>query len=220
MAWSEQNLSILQVQHRVLYHNGKMASLNRGWVHSRINGYCCIISDEYRNEVAMGNIAYIDGQNLYMATTMASNPWHIDMHRFRVYLRQKYHVEEAYYFIGAFDDPKVDLYKSLQQAGFIVMWRMHGIKLKGNKKGNVDVDITFQMMRDLHERGDEYDKILLVSGDGDYYRVVEYFNALGKLEKVLLPNKQFASSLYKRLTREKWALVDTPDMRTIIGRNK
>lgn len=166
----------------------------------------------------MGNIAYIDGQNLYMATTMASEPWHIDMRRFRVYLQKKYNVEEAYYFIGAFDDSKVDLYKSLQQAGFIVMWRMHGIKLKSNKKGNVDVDITFQMMRDLHERGDEYDKIILVSGDGDYYRVVEYFNELGKLEKVLLPNKQFASSLYKRLSAPRIAVVDSEDVKRKIMR--
>ncbi|WP_165044614.1 MULTISPECIES: NYN domain-containing protein [unclassified Adlercreutzia] len=161
----------------------------------------------------MSNIAYIDGQNLYMATTMGIDPWHMDMRRFRVYLQQKYHVDEAYYFIGAFDDSKIDLYSSLQKAGYIVIWRLHGIKLKSNKKGNVDVDITFQMMRDLYERGSEYDKVLLVSGDGDYYRVVEYFDEKDKLEKVLLPNRQFASSLYKRLTRSKWAYVDTPDMR-------
>ena len=36
------------------------------------------------------NIAFVDGQNLYMATAKKQdNPWEIDMGRFRVYLLQK-----------------------------------------------------------------------------------------------------------------------------------
>jgi hypothetical protein len=40
----------------------------------------------------MGNIAYIDGQNLYMGTTNSKPSWSVDLTRFRVYLKEKYEV--------------------------------------------------------------------------------------------------------------------------------
>ncbi len=168
----------------------------------------------------MGNIAYVDGQNLYMATARGRDPWRIDMRRFRVYLRNKYKVDEAYYFIGAFDDRHSSLYESLQRAGFILVFREHGMGLKSDKKGNVDVDLTLYALRDLIERGQEYEKALIVSGDGDYFRLVQYLIEKGRFEKMLLPCKRFASSLYKRVSRERYAYLDTPDMRALIGQKE
>jgi len=46
------------------------------------------------------NTAFVDGQNMHMSTITAGNPWHIDLARFRIYLRKKYNVEKAYYFLG------------------------------------------------------------------------------------------------------------------------
>ena len=46
------------------------------------------------------NVAFVDGQNLYMSTTTAGKPWRIDLARFRVYLKHKYKVGKAYYFLG------------------------------------------------------------------------------------------------------------------------
>ena len=46
---------------------------------------------------SVSNNAYIDGQNLYMNTKEFG--WSVDLSRFRVYLREKYHVETAYYFL-------------------------------------------------------------------------------------------------------------------------
>ena len=55
------------------------------------------------NESDRKNIAFIDGQNLYMGTAKREvDPWRIDLQRFRVYLEQKYHVVKAYYFWGMF----------------------------------------------------------------------------------------------------------------------
>ena len=48
----------------------------------------------------MANIAYIDGQNLYMGTTTREPSWKVDLARFREYLRKKYNVERAYYYLG------------------------------------------------------------------------------------------------------------------------
>ncbi len=166
------------------------------------------------------NIAYIDGQNLHMGTAKdKTDPWNIDMRRFRVLLQQKYGVEEAYYFMGALDPQHQDIYTSLQKSGFILVFREHGIDLKGKKKGNVDVDLTFQVMRDLKDRED-LEKVVIVSGDGDYYRMVDYLIKESRFEKILLPNRRFASSLYKRITRKYFVNLDSKDMRTRIEKNE
>ena len=47
------------------------------------------------------NQAFIDGQNLYLGTTNSRTPWHIDLKKFRTYLREKYKVGIAYYFMDA-----------------------------------------------------------------------------------------------------------------------
>ena len=165
----------------------------------------------------MRNIAYIDGQNLYMATTKAINPWHVDFKRFRIYLRNKYKVDEAYYFIGAYDESNMNLYISLQQAGFILVFRKHGVNLKSAKKGNVDVDLMFFALTDIIERGRDYEQAIIVSGDGDYFRLVEYLISKHRLCKILLPCKKYASSLYKRLGNNYYSYIDTSDMRQLIG---
>ena len=46
----------------------------------------------------MKNIAFLDGQNLHLGTT--ENGWKINYKKLRVYLKEKYDVSEAYYFLG------------------------------------------------------------------------------------------------------------------------
>ena len=84
--------------------------------------------------VTMKNIAYIDGQNLIYGTTHVPNPWNIDLKRFRIYLRDKYEVSEAYYFIGAYDARHQDLYNAIQKDGFILFFREHSELSSSNKK--------------------------------------------------------------------------------------
>ena len=52
--------------------------------------------------ISVNNQAFIDGQNLYMNTKASS--WTVDLTRFRVYLKERYNVEKAYYFLGAVDE--------------------------------------------------------------------------------------------------------------------
>ena len=146
----------------------------------------------------MANQAFIDGQNLQLGTTKARPSWKVDLHRFRVYLREKYNVEEAYYFLGAVNDEYHELYERIQKAGFILTFREHHQSMIGMKKGNVDTDIVFMVMRKIAER-EKFDKVILVSGDGDYIKMVKYLVEKGRLEKVLAPNHKSISSLYKKL---------------------
>lgn len=162
------------------------------------------------------NIALIDSQNLYLATTKARNPWKVDMKRFRVYLHDKYQVEEAYLFIGAYEQKHSDMYLRFQKDGYIIVYREHGANLKGKKKGNVDVDVVFQAMRDVHER-DDFKGIVLVSGDGDYKRMVDWMIAEDRFKKLLLPSVENASSLYKDIPEQFKAFMDSPAMRLKLG---
>jgi uncharacterized LabA/DUF88 family protein len=145
------------------------------------------------------NIAFIDGQNLHLRTTQ--NNWKIDHNKLKVYLKDKYHVTEAYYFLGYIAEEQQELYNNLQKAGFIVLFREHNSYSITKKKGNVDTDIVFEIMKNLIENKD-FDKIVLVSGDGDYKKLVDYLIKKDRFKKILFPNENFASSLYDSLGSE------------------
>lgn len=146
------------------------------------------------------NIAFIDGQNLYLGTTKSEKNWVVDLSKFRTYLNKKYQVEKAYYFLGCVNEEFQDLYDEIQEAGFILKFREHNTVMLGKKKGNVDSDIIFNVMKKLYQK-ENFDKIILVSGDGDYKTLVDFLIGENKFKKILFPNKKFASSLYKKITR-------------------
>lgn len=143
----------------------------------------------------MKNIAFIDAQNLYLGTN--ADNWNIDFQKFRIYLKDKFKVDEAYFFLWFLDENEQSLYKNVQKAGFIIEFREHTSHMKGKKKWNVDVDIVFEIMRRIIDEND-FNKIVLVTGDWDYIRLVKYLIEKDKFEKILFPNSQF-SSLYNKL---------------------
>lgn len=166
-----------------------------------------------------GNFAYIDNQNLYMATHRADDPWDIDMRKFRAFLREKYNVVYAYLFMGAFQIERQDMYRAFQEYGYVLIFREHGMELKGKKKGNVDVDVVFEMMRDNFTSA-RMERAVLVSGDGDYFRTVDYLVDMGKFERVLLPSRKNASSLYKQLSNRYFAYLDTERVKERLQRQR
>ena len=52
------------------------------------------------------NFAFIDGQNLHMGTNSEEPAWVVDFIKFRKYLRKKYNISKAYYFLGFVIDEK------------------------------------------------------------------------------------------------------------------
>ena len=159
------------------------------------------------------NLAFVDGQNLYLGTKQ--DRWNIDLFKFRVYLKDKYHISEAYYVLGFISEKEQELYNNLQKAGFIVIFKEHNQYAVTKKKGNVDTDIVFEIMKNLVDNKD-FDKIVLVSGDGDYKKLVEYLIKKNKFKKVLFPNKKFASSLYKKLGNQFFANLGREDIKNKI----
>ncbi|MCA9357343.1 NYN domain-containing protein [Candidatus Nomurabacteria bacterium] len=172
-------------------------------------------------ENSQNNIAYIDGQNLYMGTTKREPVWIVDLQKFRVYLKEKYKVKKAYYYLGYVQDGAnfETLYEEIQSAGFILVFREHSSAMKGTKKGNVDADIVFSIMKRLYKK-EPFDKVILVSGDGDYKMLVDFLIEENKFEKILFPKRRFASSLYKAIGATYYADLSEPSIRIKIGKKE
>jgi uncharacterized LabA/DUF88 family protein len=165
----------------------------------------------------MKNIAFIDGQNLYMGTMFGDNSWKVDLSKFKFYLEKKYNVNEIYYFLGYVRNENEELYDEIQKAGLILKFREHNSAMLGKKKGNVDSDIIFAIMKKLYKKED-FDKIILVSGDGDYKMLVDFLIEEDKFEKILFPNKKYASSLYKKIGRRYFAHLEDSDIKKKISK--
>ena len=66
------------------------------------------------------NFAYIDAANLHKG--VADLGWKLDYKRFRLWLRDKYHIQTAYLFIGLVPGNK-DLYTNLQEMGYVLVYK-------------------------------------------------------------------------------------------------
>ncbi len=159
------------------------------------------------------NIAYIDGQNLHLGTTKREPTWQVDLRKFRVYLGEKYNVVKAYYYLGHIQEGAhfEKLYEEIQLAGFVLVFRQHTEAMISIKKGNVDSDIIFSIMKRVYKQED-FDKVVLVSGDGDYKMLVDFLVEENKFEKVLFPKQRYASSLYN--TIGEWYRADLSEINT------
>jgi uncharacterized LabA/DUF88 family protein len=162
------------------------------------------------NDTEIRNIAFIDGQNLHLGTKESG--WSVDHKKLRTYLKDKYKIDEAYYFLGFVSEGYQELYDGLQRAGFILSFREHSSALRGNKKGNVDSDIVFGIMKKLVEQ-EPFEKVFIISGDGDYKKLVDFLIKKERFGKMLFPNKTFASSLYETLGSEFYAYLEEKDVR-------
>lgn len=147
------------------------------------------------------NYAFIDSQNLNLS--IQSLGWRLDFARFRVYLKEKYGVEKAFLFIG-FVEGNDDLYKFLQSAGFICIFKPTLEYKDGTTKGNVDAELVLHAMIEYPN----FDKAVIVSGDGDFYCLVKYLLERDKLKTVLVPNYLKYSALLKRFARKNIAFMN------------
>ncbi len=136
------------------------------------------------------NYAFIDSQNLNLA--VRDMGWRLDFSKFRVYLREKYGVAKAFIVIG-YMEGNVELYTSLQEAGFICVFKPTLTYKDGHTKGNCDAELVLQAMIEFRN----YHKAVIVTGDGDFYCLVNYLIEQKKLECVVIPNQHKFSALLK-----------------------
>lgn len=123
-----------------------------------------------------GNYAFIDSQNLNLG--IKDLGWSVDFYKLRVYLRDKYKVSTAFLFIG-FIEGNQNLYTHLQQAGFVCIFKPTLKYKDGTTKGNVDAELVLQTMIDF----ENYNKAIIVTGDGDFHCLIKYLLENKKLSK-------------------------------------
>lgn len=154
--------------------------------------------------------AFIDSQNLNVGAQKFG--WKMDWHKFRQFLGDKYGVTKAYMFIGYVPEFE-NMYEQLHQTGYAVVLKPTydmtkprpedpAPKEPGDKsepeekkpvKGNIDAELVLWAMKERNA----YDKAIIVSGDGDFYCLIEYLDEQKKLLKVLAPNAHY-SGLFNR----------------------
>ncbi len=136
--------------------------------------------------------AFIDSQNLNLG--VKSQGWELDFKRFRVYLKEKYHVEKAFLFIG-FIKKNHKLYSYLKNVGYLLIFKkILDTYREGNiiVKGNVDAELVLHTMIEYPN----YTKAIIISGDGDFHCLIEYLDKKGKLSRIIVPNQRSYSSLF------------------------
>lgn len=144
-------------------------------------------------EKIKNNYAFIDSQNLNLA--IRDLGWILDFNKFRRYLRDRFYVKRAYLFIGYLPNNHV-LYKYLQQIDYILIFKPT-LQLANKKvKGNVDAELVLHTLIEI----ENYHQAVIVSGDGDFYCLVEYLIKQKKLARLIIPNKYKYSSLLRKFT--------------------
>ena len=147
------------------------------------------------------NFAYIDGQNLNLG--VRSMGWILDMKKFRIYLKEKYGVFKTYIFIG-FVAENQRMYNAFQEYGYTLVFKP--VIDDKEPKGNIDADLVLRAMIDFHEN--KFDKAIIITSDGDFYSLVDYFYSKNKLKNVISPCSKTCSSLLKKTAKEKIMFLD------------
>ncbi len=140
-----------------------------------------------------GNYAFIDGQNLNQG--VRSFGYRIDYPKFRLYLKNKYNVQKAFMFVGYVKENKW-LYEKLERAGFDLVLKdtiQHSRSGKLTVKGNVDAELVLHSAAIEYEN---YEKAVIVTGDGDFACLVKFLRERKKLLQILVPNAKY-SRLFK-----------------------
>jgi uncharacterized LabA/DUF88 family protein len=148
------------------------------------------------------NVAYIDGANLHKGIENLN--WEFDYKRFRIWLREKYGVEQAYLFLGLIPKYK-DLYTELQEQGYTLVFKEVIFDGEGKAKGNCDADIVVHSMQNAYEN--KFDKVILVSSDGDYAPLVKFLKEKNKIEMILSPYETKKCSILLKRTGVKISYI-------------
>ena len=131
-----------------------------------------------------------------MNLSIREQEWVLDFGKFRRYLQDKYGVTKAFLFIGYMYENQ-DLYINLQKDGYILVFKPTLKLPDGKVKGNVDAEMVLHAMIEY----DNYDRAVIVTGDGDFYCLVDYLIKKDKLLNLVIPNRDKFSSLSEKRCR-------------------
>ena len=149
----------------------------------------------------MNSYAFIDGTNLHLSTENLG--WSIDWKKFREYLTRRHRVTKAYYFIG-YSPQQTSLYSHLSSYGYKLIHR-DLLKLPdGSVKGDCDTELVLHTLIQYYN----YDKAVIVTGDGDMACLVEYLDGISKFKLVIACKPDNCSWLIRKEAGENIMYID------------
>lgn len=147
------------------------------------------------------NFAFIDNTNVHKGVGMLG--WKLNWAKFRKLLKERYGAVKAYMFIGYIAGNQ-DIYRDFQNMGYTLIFKPTLPTENGEIKGNCDAELVLQAMIDFND----YEKAVIVTGDGDFQCLVKHLRKIGKLGFVISPNRQWCSILLKREARRQHAFIE------------
>lgn len=155
-----------------------------------------IVSHSSYSYLHMSNFAFIDAQNINLSI---QEQWRkLDWKKLLVYLKDHLDVTKAYLFIGYIPENQ-KLYSFFQDLWYHLIFKPVLHLKSGLTKGNVDAELVLQAMIDYRL----YEKMVLLTGDGDFACLVRYLYEHHKFARLIVPNEKKYSIFLKKAAKEK-----------------
>ena len=141
---------------------------------------------------------FLDGANFFFMQKQALS-WFADPKKILDYIGTEGDIVDAFYYIGQDTPPEAkqqSYLDALPLMGYSLITKP--IKTQydaktgaNNKKANLDIEIVLDMFNTI----DSYDKAVLISGDGNFERALTLLRAKGKQFTVIATDKFIAKEL-------------------------
>src|SRR3989344_6918019 len=136
---------------------------------------------------------FIDSQNLHLS--IKNLGWKLYFYKLYKYLQENYKTSQAFIFIGRMAGHE-ELYDHLEKIGYTVVFKPTVSYILGKEektKGNVDAELVLRCLIEYKN----FDKAIIISGDGDFFSLAQYLKKKNKLLKIGIPNRWNYSMLLR-----------------------
>jgi uncharacterized LabA/DUF88 family protein len=131
-----------------------------------------------------------------------SQGWNLDFEKFFIYLQDKFKIKKAFLFIGYIKENE-RMYRALRAYGYSIIFKPAVKFNKKSIKGNVDAELVLHSAKIQYKK---YKKAVIVTGDGDFYCLMEDMVKERRLRALIIPNRKFQSNLLKSFEGYKFFL--------------
>lgn len=165
-------------------------------------------------EKKLKNYAFIDASNLIYGVWKFEG-WKVDCKKLIKYLKERYEMEEIYYYAGIYHDntKQKEFYKNLEDFGYSLKLKEVSLYPQPDgsvvRKANCDADLTFDAMR----RFNNVKRAMFLTGDGDFHPLMKYFLENG-IEIAVISSGKRTSKKIKQLLGNKF--IDIRGLKNIL----
>ena len=161
------------------------------------------------NRIKIKTYTFIDASNIIYGAS--DNRWKVDFNKLIRYLKTRYSSSRVLYYAGLDNEniKQIKFYEKLQELGYTL--RLVPVKKfkDGKKKADIDSRMTFEMMRYFSD----YDRVVVMTGDGDFYWVLEYL-LVKKQDVKLIAHSDSTARELKQLFSHKFTNIE--DIKSLI----